>query len=55
MKNRDENTTIQQLSYRIFTIFETFFTIESEIIAQKKGPFAGAFIIYPVSAKGASI
>jgi len=25
MKNRDENTTIIQLSYRIFTIIERFF------------------------------
>ena len=27
MKNRYENTTIFQLSYRTFTIFETFFCL----------------------------
>ena len=55
MKNRDENTTIPQLSYRTFTIFETFFTVESEIVVQYTSPFKGAFIIYQDLLKPASI
>ena len=39
MKNRDENTTILQFSYRTFTIFESFFPIDNEKIRKRKAPF----------------
>jgi len=41
MKNRDENTTIPQLSYRRFTIFETFFILIAKQLPNKKAPEEG--------------
>jgi hypothetical protein len=38
MKNRDENTTIIQFSYRAFTIFKTFFSFSFKDLLNKKAP-----------------
>jgi hypothetical protein len=38
MKNRDENTTLNQFSYRSFTIFESFFYYFILENVQKKAP-----------------
>lgn len=45
MKNRNENTTIIQSSYRSFTFFETFFLhFIAKVFAIKKAPQQGPFI-----------
>jgi hypothetical protein len=45
MKNRDENTTFIQLSYRTFTILKTFFnSFVLKGLSHKKAPVTGAFL-----------
>jgi hypothetical protein len=45
MKNRDENTTFIQLSYRTFTILKTFFnSFVLKGLSNKKAPVTGAFL-----------
>ncbi len=44
MKNRNENTTIIQFSYRRNTIFDLFFNpFTMKPLVYKKSPFKGAF------------
>jgi len=52
MKNRDENTTIIQLSYRTFTIFEYFFSVKFKKICILKKLHKGAFLKYSKFTKG---
>lgn len=42
MKNRNENTTNPQFSYRSFTFFESFFIMVDKYLSQKNSPFKGA-------------
>jgi hypothetical protein len=54
MKNRNENTTFIQFSYRSFTIFRTFFkTFIVKDLQIKKAPFKGPFnAIFKTLAEG---
>jgi hypothetical protein len=46
MKNRDENTTIIQFSYRVFTFFEIFFKVfNMKVLRIKKALFKRAFFL----------
>lgn len=45
MKNQDESTTYIQLSYRTFTIFESFFYLIDTHTGNKKAPlYKGLFL-----------
>jgi hypothetical protein len=46
MKNRDENTTIIQFSYRSFTFFQIFFKIfRMKVLRTKKALLKRAFFL----------
>jgi hypothetical protein len=46
MKNQDESTTYIQLSYRTFTIFESFFYLIVSHAGQQKSPFYKGLFLF---------